>query len=98
MSSSEILKVTTVNETNCLIGQQTDNAYRENTCHDLGGFDKAPHRPDDMANTGICSDDFGDNQISPAPAECDPQIIHHVWQHRREHDIFHDFAWFRAQG
>ena len=70
-----------INQAYRLIGQEPDDPYRQNARHDLGCLDEAAHRPDRMSNPRVGSDDLGDNNIGPAPAERDMQVIHRVWQH-----------------
>src|SRR5258707_876873 len=81
-----------VEPANELVGHQTDDADHQDTREDLRRLYIALRRPDHIADTGIGSDDLGDDQIGPAPAEGYPQIVDHAGQHGRQEDVAHQFA------
>ena len=59
-----------------LVARKADKTDEENASHHLICLHITPRGPDHEAKPVIGGDYFRDDQIGPAPAQCDAQVIH----------------------
>src|SRR5215471_12755157 len=81
-----------------LVADQPDDADGQNTREDHVRFHIALGRLDHIADPRAGGDDLGDDQIGPAPAEGDAEVVDHAGQHRRQNDVAQHGAGLGAHG
>src|SRR5690606_20157354 len=92
IAASQVPEPAPVRVADQLVGHQSDDANRKDAGHHLRRLHEAAHRPDRMADTGVGGHDLGDDEIGPAPAERDSEIVDLSRQHRKPDDVLQDLA------
>src|SRR5215468_8008092 len=97
-ASAQIGEPAAVQPTDCLVADQADDTDRQNAAVDDVALHVAFGRHDHVADARAGGDDLGDDQIGPAPAERDAQVVDHAGQHRRQNDVAQHGAGLGAHG